>query len=65
MDCTNLSCPFRSNRTSSIYHCDCELCPRAQNPYNTTTMITTNRTMTDVELDEYLRHMGGDYTNGR
>ena len=64
MDCTNLSCPFRSNQTSNIYHCDCELCPRAQNPYNTTIMITTNHTMTDLELQEYLRQLEGDHTSG-
>lgn len=63
MDCTNLSCPFRSNQTSSIYHCDCELCPRAQNQYYTA-MITTNHTMTDLELQEYLRQLEGDHTSG-
>ena len=63
MDCTNLSCPFRSNQTSSIYHCDCVLCPRAQNQ-DYTAMITTNHTMTDLELQEYLRQLEGDHTSG-
>lgn len=63
MDCKNLSCPFRSNQTSSIYHCDCELCPRAQNQHYTA-MITTNHTMTDLELQEYLRQLEGDHTSG-
>lgn len=63
MDCTNLSCPFRSNQTSSIYHCDCVLCPRAQNQHYTA-MITTNHTMTDLELQEYFQQLEGDHTSG-
>lgn len=27
-DCYNLGCPFRSNHTSSLYYCECSLCPR-------------------------------------
>lgn len=46
-DCFNHSCPFRVNGVSNANSCECVACP---NRYNNDFIITSIRTLVDVEL---------------
>ena len=48
MDCHNHSCPFRVNETSNANRCECVACP---NRSNNDFIITSNRTLTNDELE--------------
>lgn len=48
MDCYNHSCPFRVNETSNANRCECVAC---QNRSNSDFIITSNRTLTDDEME--------------
>ena len=53
MDCFNHSCPFRVNETSSCNRCECIACP---NRSSYRLIITSNKTLTDKEIErEYER----------
>lgn len=46
-DCKNTECPFRSNSTSNLYHCDIFTCQRRDDG---TVLIASNHTLTKDEL---------------
>ena len=48
MDCFNHSCSFRVNETSNANRCECVAC---QNRNNGDFIITSNRTLTDDEME--------------
>ena len=47
MDCYASNCPFRVNRFNGSHWCECTACP---NRTTSTTVRTTNRTLTSTEL---------------
>lgn len=46
-NCKNMDCPWRSNSTSNLYHCDIFPCQRRDDG---TVLIASNHTLTKDEL---------------
>ena len=61
MDCFNHSCPFRVNETSNANRCECVAC---QNRSNCGFIITSNRTLTDGEMEKLTALRSGDKNYG-
>lgn len=62
MDCFNYSCPFRVNKSSNVYRCECIACPNRKDNYYT---ITWNTTLTKDEMDKIKRKFDPDYGCGK
>lgn len=61
MNCYNYNCPFRANKTTNLYYCECIFCPNRTEDY---IVYTSNHTLSADEIARIRNKDNFDYGVG-